>query len=240
MFFANSGAEAIEGAIKLARRWAGEHKPGALQGRHRSSAASTVARLRRLPRRARPSKQEAFAPMPEGFVHVPANDIVALERRGRRLGGGGPARGRPGRRRRVAAASPSTSRRLAASATSAACLLIVDEIQTGFFRTGPAFAHQAFGVTPDVITVAKALANGLPIGGIVARDEVADGAQAGRSRLDVRRRPRRLRCRPGDDRRARGRGPRRERARGRARTFAAASARSPRRRARSRMSAARA
>ncbi len=59
------------------------------------------------------------------------------------------------------------------------CLLIIDEIQTGFFRTGPAFAHQAFDITPDVITVAKALANGLPIGGIVARDEVAAALKPG-------------------------------------------------------------
>jgi acetylornithine/succinyldiaminopimelate/putrescine aminotransferase len=56
---------------------------------------------------------------------------------------------------------------------------MIDEVQTGCFRTGPAFAHQAFGVVPDVVTVAKALANGLPIGALVATDKVAAAFEAG-------------------------------------------------------------
>jgi acetylornithine aminotransferase len=58
-------------------------------------------------------------------------------------------------------------------------LLMLDEVQTGFFRTGPAFAHQAFGLSPDVVTLAKAMANGLPIGAVVAREEVASAFKTG-------------------------------------------------------------
>jgi acetylornithine/N-succinyldiaminopimelate aminotransferase len=60
-----------------------------------------------------------------------------------------------------------------------AVLFVLDEVQTGFFRTGPAFAHQAFGLTPDVVTLAKAMANGLPIGAVVAREEVAAAFRPG-------------------------------------------------------------
>jgi acetylornithine/N-succinyldiaminopimelate aminotransferase len=177
VFFANSGAEAIEGAIKLARRWAGEHKPGAYKvvSLERSFHGRTLAALAAT---GQASKQEAFAPMPEGFIHVPANDIVALSAAVDDSvaavllevvqGEGG--------------VWPLSAEYLTAARSicdSHGCLLIIDEIQTGFFRTGPAFAHQAFGIAPDVITVAKALANGLPIGGIVARDEVASALKPG-------------------------------------------------------------
>jgi acetylornithine/N-succinyldiaminopimelate aminotransferase len=177
MFFANSGAEAIEGAIKLARRWAGVHKPGAYKvvSLERSFHGRTLAALAAT---GQASKQEAFAPMPEGFAHVPANDIVALSAAVDESvaavllevvqGEGG--------------VWPLTSEYLTSARSicdAHGCLLIIDEIQTGFFRTGPAFAHQSFGITPDVITVAKALANGLPIGGILARDDVAAVLQPG-------------------------------------------------------------
>ena len=177
MFFANSGTEAIEGAIKLARRWAGTHKPGAFKvvTLERSFHGRTLAALAAT---GQPSKQEAFEPMPEGFVHVPANDIPAL------LSAVDDT---------VAAVMvevvqgeggvwPLSAKYL--SAVRSVCderdaLFIADEVQTGFFRTGPAFAHQAFDVVPDVITVAKALGNGLPIGGILARGSAAEALQPG-------------------------------------------------------------
>jgi len=177
MFFANSGTEAVEGAIKLARRWAGEHKPGAYKvvTLERSFHGRTLAALAAT---GQPSKQEAFAPMPEGFVHVPANDIVALSAAVDESvaavllevvqGEGG--------------VWPLSAEYLAAARSicdTHGCLLMIDEIQTGFFRTGPAFAFQAHGITPDVITVAKALANGLPIGGFLARDDVASALKPG-------------------------------------------------------------
>ncbi|NTU71361.1 MAG: acetylornithine/succinylornithine family transaminase [Coriobacteriia bacterium] len=171
VFFSNSGAEAVEGAIKLARRWAGVRKPGAFKvvSLDRSFHGRTLAALAAT---GQASKQEAFAPMPEGFVHVPANDLVALAAAVDDTvaavmlevvqGEGG-----------VWPLSDEYLRGARSICDAHGCLLVIDEIQTGFFRTGPAFAHQASGVVPDVITVAKALANGLPIGGIVARDEVA-------------------------------------------------------------------
>jgi acetylornithine/N-succinyldiaminopimelate aminotransferase len=177
MFFANSGAEAVEGAIKLARRWAGEHKPGAFEivSLERSFHGRTLAALAAT---GQPGKQEAFAPMPGGFVHVPANDVAALEAA---VGASTAAvlleviQGEGG-------VWPMTTEYLKAArriCDEANCLLMIDEIQTGFFRTGPAFAFQAHDIAPDVITVAKALANGLPVGGIVARDDVAAAFQLG-------------------------------------------------------------
>jgi predicted acetylornithine/succinylornithine family transaminase len=170
LFFANSGTEAVEGAIKLARKWAGTNRPGAFTvvSLERSFHGRTLAALAAT---GQASKQEAFAPMPEGFVHVPPNDIDALDAaiddsvaavlleviQGE--GGVWP----------LSAEYLSAARELC---TARGCLLMLDEIQTGFFRTGPAFAHQAFGIVPDVITIAKALGNGLPIGGFLATDDV--------------------------------------------------------------------
>jgi acetylornithine aminotransferase len=177
MFFANSGAEAAEGAIKLARRWAGDHKSGAnkVVTLERSFHGRTLAALAAT---GQASKQEAFKPLPEGFVHVPANDVAALEAVVDDTvcavmveivqGEGG--------------VWPLTREYLDAVrriCTQRGALFIADEVQTGFFRTGPAFAHQLIGVVPDVVMVAKALANGLPIGGFVARGEAADALRPG-------------------------------------------------------------
>ena len=145
VFFANSGTEATEGAIKLARRWASDHKPGAYKvvTLERSFHGRTLAALAAT---GQASKQEAFKPLPEGFVHVPANDVAALDAvlddtvaavmveivQGE--GGVWP----------LTAEYVGACRRLCDERSA---LFMVDEVQTGFFRTGPAFAHQAFGVT---------------------------------------------------------------------------------------------
>jgi len=177
MFLANSGAEAVEGAIKLARRWASTHKPGAFKviTLERSFHGRTLAALAAT---GQASKQDAFKPLPEGFLHVPANDVSALEAA---LDGTVAAvmvevvQGEGG-------VWPLTAEYL--SAVRRLCdergaLFIADEVQTGFYRTGPAFAHQAFDVVPDVVTVAKALGNGLPIGGFLARGDAAEALQPG-------------------------------------------------------------
>ncbi len=177
VFFANSGAEANEGAIKLARRWAGAAKPGAVTvvTTHRSFHGRTLAALAAT---GQPGKQEAFAPLPSGFVHVPLNDLDALDAA---LDEGAAAflvevvQGEGG----VWPATPEYLLGAEALCRERSALFMLDEVQTGFFRTGPAFAHQAFGLTPDVVTLAKAMANGLPIGALVARDEVAAAFRTG-------------------------------------------------------------
>jgi predicted acetylornithine/succinylornithine family transaminase len=177
MFFANSGTEATEGAIKLARRWGSAHKPGAYKvvTLERSFHGRTLAALAAT---GQASKQEAFKPLPEGFIHVPANDIAALEAvvddtvaavmieivQGE--GGVWP----------LSADYIAAVRRICDERSA---LFIADEVQTGFYRTGPAFAHQAFGVVPDVVMVAKGIGNGLPIGGFLARGSAAEALLPG-------------------------------------------------------------
>ncbi len=171
LFFANTGTEATEGAIKLARRWANTHKPGAhvVVTAERSFHGRTLAALAAT---GQPSKQEAFAPLPEGFVHVPLNDIDALDAVVDESvaavflevvqGEGG--------------VWPCTQEYLRAARSicdERGCLLMIDEVQTGFFRTGPAFAFQGYGVTPDVVTLAKGMANGVPIGAVAGRGSAA-------------------------------------------------------------------
>ena len=177
MFFANSGTEATEGAIKLARRWAGANKLGAYKvvTLERSFHGRTLAALAAT---GQPSKQEAFRPLPEGFIHVPANDVAALDDavddtvaavmvevvQGE--GGVWP----------LSAEYLLAARRIC---DERGALLIADEVQTGFYRTGPAFAHQSVGIVPDVVLVAKGLGNGLPIGGFLAHGSAAEALQPG-------------------------------------------------------------
>ncbi|HET6351235.1 MAG TPA: aspartate aminotransferase family protein [Coriobacteriia bacterium] len=177
VFFANSGAEANEGAIKLARRWASEAKPGAhvIVTAERSFHGRTLATLAATGQSA---KQSPFAPLPAGFVHVPLNDIGALDEALDETvaalmlevvqGEGG-----------VWLADAEYLAAAQKLCRERSVLLIFDEVQTGFFRTGPAFAHQAFGLSPDIVTIAKAMANGLPIGGLVATEEVAAAFRPG-------------------------------------------------------------
>jgi acetylornithine/N-succinyldiaminopimelate aminotransferase len=168
VFFANSGAEANEAAIKLARKWGGYGRHVVVSA-YGSFHGRTLATLHAT---GQPTKHEAFQPMPEGFRHVAWEDLDALE----------------------GAIDPSTSAVLLeivqgeggvnpASAEYAAgvrrlcdergLLLMVDEVQTGLGRTGEWFAFQHHGIRPDVVTMAKALGNGVPIGACWARDEVA-------------------------------------------------------------------
>ena len=174
VFFANSGAEANECALKLARKWGGRGRHVVVSA-YGSFHGRTLATLHAT---GQPHKHEAFQPLPEGFRHVAWSDLAALE----------------------AAMSPDVAavmlecvqgeggvrvpddgylpgvRRLC---DERGVLLVVDEVQTGLGRTGRWFAFQHAGIQPDVVTVAKALGNGVPIGACWARADVADAFEPG-------------------------------------------------------------
>jgi len=168
VFFANSGAEANECALKLARKWGG-------RGRHVvvSALGSFHGRtLATLHATGQPQKHEVFQPLPEGFRHVPWDDLAALESALDPTVAAvllEPVQGEGG-------VNPATTdyftgvRRLC---DDRGILFMVDEVQTGLGRTGRWFGHQHLGVVPDVVTMAKALGNGVPIGACWARTEVA-------------------------------------------------------------------
>jgi predicted acetylornithine/succinylornithine family transaminase len=170
VFFANSGAEANECAIKLAWRFGGSRRHGVLSA-YGSFHGRTLATLHAT---GQPAKHEAFAPLPEGFRHVPYGDLAALS----------------------SAATPGTVAAVLLEVIEAeggiipapsgylrgvrelcderGMLMIVDEVQTGLGRTGRWFGFQHEGIVPDVVTMAKALGNGVPVGACWARSEVAD------------------------------------------------------------------
>lgn len=171
-FFANSGAEANEGAIKVARRWAKQHKPGAYKvvtanGSFHGRTLATLAAT------AQPAKQDTFQPLPDGFLHVDLNDIDALEAIVDETVCGvllEPIQGESG----VWPCEPEYLRAVRRICDEKGALLIFDEVQTGYFRTGTAFAWQGYGVVPDVVAQAKGMGNGYPIGAFSARGVAAD------------------------------------------------------------------
>ncbi len=181
-FFANSGAEANEGAVKLARRWGAERLDGAwgIVTAKRSFHGRTLATLAAT---AQDRFQDPFAPLPPGFSHVPLNDVDALaaaldaEADGTRPAALllEPIQGESGvwpcTREYVQAARRLTAER--------GMLLIFDEVQTGLCRTGAPFCFQRFGVVPDVVTMAKGIANGVPMGAFSATGEAAALLQPG-------------------------------------------------------------
>jgi len=171
VFFGNSGAEANEGAVKLARRYGQLNLKGAYEvistfssfhGRTLAMVAAT----------GQPKFQQSYPPLPTGFVNVAFNDVEAIK-------------------------SATTERTCAVmlepiqgeggvnlpdegylSAIRKWCdrkgiLLILDEIQTGIARTGTLFAYEQYGVEPDIMTLAKGLANGVPIGAILAKEKAS-------------------------------------------------------------------
>ena len=177
VFFANSGAEANECAIKLARQVRAD--AAATSVVERATARSTAARSPRSHATGQPPKHETFQPLPEGFRQV-------AWRRPRRARGARSTRRSPrccSSRCRARAAStrppPSTSQGVRRLCDERGVLLIVDEVQTGLGRTGAWFGFQHVGVVPDVVTMAKALGNGVPIGACWARAEVAAAFEPG-------------------------------------------------------------
>ncbi len=170
-FFCNSGTEAVEAAIKLARRWGRDARNGAYEiitttdsfhGRTMGSLSATGnARYR-----------EPFEPLVPGFRIVPWNDLDAV-----RAATGGqtvavmvePIQGEGG----VNVPAPGYLAGLRDWCDREGLLLIFDEVQTGIGRTGTLFAFQQEGVRPDIMALAKGLAGGVPVGAILARDDIA-------------------------------------------------------------------
>ncbi len=174
VFFSNSGAEANEAALKLARKFGGRGRHavvsalGSFHGRTLAALAAT----------GQPAKHEPFFPMPDGFRHVAFGDLDALAASidptvsavliETVQGEGG-----------VVPADADYLRGIRRLCDERGLLMMVDEVQTGFARTGRWFGFEHAGVVPDVVTMAKAMGNGFPVGAIWAKRDVAAVFQPG-------------------------------------------------------------
>ncbi|MDL2284026.1 acetylornithine/succinyldiaminopimelate transaminase [Oxalobacter sp. OttesenSCG-928-P03] len=171
-FFCNSGAEANEAALKLARRWAFD-KHGAQKARIISFVNSFHGRtLFTVSVGGQPKYSEGFGPLPAMIDHIPYNDIAAA----REAMGDDvcavivePVQGEGG----VVPADPDFLKTLRELCNENQALLIFDEIQSGMGRTGHLFAYMAYDVVPDILTSAKALGNGFPIGAMLTTNDIA-------------------------------------------------------------------
>ena len=177
-FFCNSGAEANEAAIKIARRYNqrvrenGRHTIISFTGCFHGRTLATVAATGQA------KFQDGFAPMPEGFLQVPMGDIDAFKKAVDDKtaaiilevvqGEGG-----------VNPVNPEFLKAVYSLCREKGVLFIADEVQAGLCRTGKWWGFQHYGIEPDIVTTAKALANGLPMGAMMATDEVAKGFVAG-------------------------------------------------------------
>ena len=174
VFMANSGAEANEAAIKLARIHSGEGRyevislSGSFHGRTLATVAAT----------GQPKFHQGFEPLPAGFVHAGFGDPREIEK----LISDKtcailcePLQGESG----VRPLGGEYLQAIRSLCNKHGLLLIFDEVQTGIGRTGSLFAYQQLGVTPDIMTLAKALGNGLPIGAMLTRKEIANSLTVG-------------------------------------------------------------
>lgn len=169
VFLCNSGLEAMEGCLKLARKWGHDHgKSGNVisltNGFHGRSLASVTL--------SKPNYQEGFSPLPSGFIQSPYNDFealleviddqtiaIAFEL----------IQGNSG----VNIADKTFVQKVRDLCDDKNILLIIDEVQTGVARTGKFWCYEHYGIKPDIVAAAKALAGGIPIGAIMAKEEVA-------------------------------------------------------------------
>lgn len=170
VFFCNSGAEANEGMIKFARRW------GSSRGRHEiitmdnSFHGRTLATLAATGRK---KYRQGFQPDVEGFIHVPFNDLETIEKNVSEKTAAilvEPIQGEGG----VIPATPEFIRGLRRICDDNGILLLLDEVQCGMGRTGEYFAYQRYGIEPDAMAMAKALANGFPMGAFEVQQQHKD------------------------------------------------------------------
>ncbi len=171
-FFCNSGAEANEGAIKLARRYAYENMGGhkyefitmkdSFHGRTLATITAT----------GQEKYQVGFAPLPEGFTYVPFNDIQALENAITEKTCAvllEPIQGEGG----IIIPADDYLMKVRQLCDDRGILMILDEVQVGMGRTGKLFSYEYYGIKPDIMTLAKATGNGFPVGVMLAIDRVA-------------------------------------------------------------------
>lgn len=170
VFLCNSGLEAMEASIKLARKWGHDHgKTGNIisleNGFHGRSMASITL--------SKPTYQEGFAPLPSGFIQSPFNDFeallevvddqtiaIAFET----------IQGNSG----INVADKVFVQQVRQLCDDKNILLIIDEVQTGVARTGKFWSYEHYGIKPDIVAAAKALAGGIPIGAVMAKEEIAN------------------------------------------------------------------
>ena len=172
VFFCNSGAEANEAAIKLARRYAHQkYGPGRSEiiTMHQSFHGRTMATLSAT---GQDKVKVGYDPLLPGFLHVPFNDARAVEKVMSNATAAvmvEPIQGEGG----VHVATPAYLKDLSELCRSRDILLIFDEVQTGMGRTGTLFAYEQFGISPDIMTLAKGLGGGVPIGACLATETAA-------------------------------------------------------------------
>lgn len=171
VFFTNSGAEANEGAIKLARKWGKQNSPNRFEiiTFNHSFHGRTLATMSAS---GKPGWDTLFAPQVAGFPKAELNDLSSVEKLINQHTVAvmlEPVQGESG----VIPASHEFMQSLRALTKQHNLLLIVDEVQSGMGRTGALFAHQLFGIEPDIMTLGKGIGGGVPLAALLAREEVA-------------------------------------------------------------------
>jgi predicted acetylornithine/succinylornithine family transaminase len=178
VFFCNSGAEANEGAVKLARKWA-KKKYGPQKFEVITMKNSFHGRtLAMITATGQEKYQKGFEPLMPGFRYAEFGDLESLKNQVTDATCAvliEPIQGEGG----VRMASPDYFKALRAFCDEKGILLVFDEVQVGMGRTGRLFAYQHYGIEPDIMTLAKALASGLPIGAMIARESVAQAFEPG-------------------------------------------------------------
>ncbi|MGW5950949.1 acetylornithine transaminase [Bacillus mycoides] len=172
VFFCNSGAEANEAALKLARKHTGKSLVVTCEQSFHGRTFGTMSAT------GQDKVKEGFGPLLPSFLHIPFNDIRALEEVMNEevaavmveviQGEGG-----------VILADPSFLREIEKLCNEYNALFIIDEVQTGIGRTGTLFAYEQMGIVPDIVTIAKALGNGIPVGAMIGRKELGSSFTAG-------------------------------------------------------------
>ena len=171
VYFMNSGAEANEGALKLARKWGKEHKDGAFEiisafdafhGRTLQTVTAGGTERYKAP----------FSPLPEGFIHVPFNDVEAIKRATTSNTVAiflEPIQGEGG----INVPADDYLKRVRAWCDEQRILLIFDEVQTGCGRLGTLFGYEMFGAEPDIMTLGKGIGGGVPLSAFLAKEHAA-------------------------------------------------------------------